>query len=135
MDAQLKSQIVEYSIKNAYVAEHFATARCGECGCETFSMIMNENEGVAARICKSCDSEHGIGNSDDFIDGVDEVYPIECSCGASHFKVMAGVALYDGSDDVRWFYLGCKCVVCGLSGVYGDWKNEFIGYRNLLNQV
>ncbi|MCP4786237.1 MAG: hypothetical protein GY878_22075 [Fuerstiella sp.] len=135
MNTQLKSQIVEYSTKNAYVAEHFTTPKCGACGCETFTIVMNENEGVAARICTSCNAEHGIGDSDDFIDDVEEVYPIECTCGANQFKIMAGVALYDGSEDVRWFYLGCECVACGLSGVYGDWKNEFNGFRELLGRV
>lgn len=135
MKTQLKSQIVEYSTKNAYVAEHFTTPKCGACGCETFTIVMNENEGVAARICTSCNAEHGIGDSDDFIDDVEEVYPIECTCGANQFKIMAGVALYDGSEDVRWFYLGCECVSCGLSGVYGDWKNEFNGFRELLGRV
>lgn len=135
METQLKSQIVEYSTKNAYVAEHFATPKCGECGCEIFTVLMNENEGVAARVCTTCNAEKGIGDSDDFVDGVEEIYTLECTCGASQFKIMAGVALYEGSEDVRWFYLGCECVACGLSGVYGDWKNEFNGYRELLNRV
>ncbi len=135
MSKQLKSQIIEYSTRNAYVAEYFAVPKCATCSCDTFTVVMNESEGVAARICSSCQGEHGIGDSDDFIDDVEEVYPIECTCGASQFKIMAGVALYDGSEDVRWFYLGCECVDCGLSGVYGDWKNEFNGYRTLLDNV
>ena len=48
---------------------------------------------------------------------------------------MAGVALYQMSEDIRWFYLGCECFACRLSDVYGDWKNEFIGYTNLLSRV
>lgn len=134
MNTPLKSNIIQYSINNAYVAEHFASPKC-TCGCDTFTVLMNENEGVAARICTACDSEHGIGDSDDFVDEVDEVYPIECTCGANEFRIMAGVALYENSEDVRWFYLGCECVACGLSGVYGDWKNEFSGYRALLDNV
>lgn len=31
-------------------------------------------------------------------------------------------------DDVRWLYLGCRCVTCGLTACYGDWKNEYPGY-------
>lgn len=134
-DSQLKSQILDYSKKNAYVAEHFAAPKCAHCDCDTFTVVMNENEGVAARICTSCKAEHGIGDSDEFIDDVDEVYPIECTCGANEFRIIAGVALYQATEDVRWFYLGCECVECGLSGVYGDWKNEFSGYRALLDNV
>ncbi len=132
---KLKSQIIEYSAKNAYVAEHFATPRCAHCGCGRFAIVMNESEGVAARICASCDAEHGIGDSDDYFDDVEEVGLVQCACGGEEFEIMAGVALYEGSSDVRWFYLGCECTRCGLSGVYGDWKNEFDGYRALLDRV
>jgi hypothetical protein len=136
MNAQLlQSQIVEYSSRNQYIAEHFAVPKCDLCGCQTFKVVMNEEEGVAARICNSCCDEHGIGDSDDFVDEVEEVYPIECTCGSKEFEIMAGVSLYSGSEDVRWFYLGCECANCHLSGVYGDWKNEYIGFREFLERV
>lgn len=135
MNTQLKTQIVEYSKKNTYVAEHFAESKCAQCHGDTFTIVMNENEGVAARICISCDSEHSIADSNDLIHDVEAVYPIECSCGENEFRVLAGIALQKNSENVRWFYLGCECVACGLSGVYGDWKNEFKGYRKLLFKV
>ena len=100
-----------------------------------FALLMNESEGVAARVCGACKSEHGIGDSDDYIDEVESVQGVECSCGGEEFEVMAGVALYPDSDDVRWFYLGLECTACGLSGVYGDWKNEFEGFQALLAKV
>lgn len=49
MGSQLKSQIVAYSTKNAYVAEYFASPKCLGCDCDTFTIVMNENEGVASR--------------------------------------------------------------------------------------
>lgn len=55
-----------------------------------------------------------------------------CPCGGKAFEVTAGVSLYDDGEDVRWLYLGFHCVACGLTAVYGDWKNEFNGYRELL---
>lgn len=134
-EVRLKSQIIHYSTDNGYLAEHFATAKCGECGGTVFNILMNENEGVAVRTCVSCDNEHGIGDSDDYFDEVDEVYPVKCTCDGDQFEIMAGVALYQDSEDVRWFYLGCECVRCGLSGVYGDWKNEYIGFRSLLERI
>lgn len=135
MNTELKSQIIDYSQKNKYVAEQFASAKCRRCQCDTFTIVMNENEGVAARICTSCDSEHSIADSTDSIHDVEEVYPIECTCGENEFKVLAGVALFKGKEDVRWFYLGCECTACGLSGVYGDWKSESGEYRKLLNNI
>ncbi len=131
----LKSQIIEYSEQNEYIATHFAVAKCNSCGKDVFELLMNEDEGVAARICVECDSEHGIGDSDLYFDNVEEIDEVLCTCDGQKFRVMAGVSLYEGTSDVRWFYLGCECVQCGLSGVYGDWKNEFKGYQELLNNV
>lgn len=135
MNTKLKSQIIEYSKKNGYPAEHFVAPSCANCECSSFTILMNEAEGVAARICSSCNDEHGIGDSDDYIDDVEEVWQLACTCDAGKFRILAAVALYEGSEDVRWFYLGCECITCGLSGVYGDWKNEYIGYQELLARV
>ncbi|MEW4455671.1 hypothetical protein AB1L30_23590 [Bremerella sp. JC817] len=131
----LKSQIIEYSIENEYEATQFATAKCDVCSGDVFEVLMNEEEGIACRVCEKCDTEHGIGDSDSYVDEVEEIFDMICTCDGTHFQVMAGVSLYDDSDDVRWFYLGCKCVACGLSGVYGDWKSEYQGYQALLNNV
>jgi hypothetical protein len=130
----LKSQIIEYSSNNSYLAEHFVVPKCS-CGCSTFTLLINADEGVAARICTSCESDRGIGDSDDFIDEVEEVFPIECNCGSREFEIMAAVALYADTKDVRWFYLGCECAKCHDSGVYADWKNEYIGFQELLDRV
>jgi hypothetical protein len=56
-------------------------------------------------------------------------------CGGEEFEITVGVSLYEGSEDVRSLYIGCRCPGCGLSAVYGDWKNEFNGYRDLLARV
>ena len=133
--SKLKDQILQYSSRNGYSAKHFAIARCAPCGGTVFTLLMNEEQGVAARICVSCQTEHGIGDSDDYIDEVDTVYPVECTCGNRRFEVMGAVALYTDSQDVSWLYLGCECVSCETSGVYGDWKNEFIDYRKFLERI
>lgn len=134
-DDDLKNEISRYSKLNGYPSEHFAVAKCQECSSNIFQLIMNDESGVAIRICKSCENEHGIGDSDDFIDEAEELFQIECVCGNDSFHICCGVSLYENSEDVRWFYLGCRCVKCNLVGVYGDWKNEYIGYRELLQKI
>lgn len=32
-------------------------------------------------------------------------------------------------------YVGCRCPACGLTGVYGDWKNEHEDHVALLARV
>jgi hypothetical protein len=43
--------------------------------------------------------------------------------------------VYPDSEDVRWFYLACRCAACGLAGCYADWQTEYLGYRELLENV
>jgi hypothetical protein len=131
--ADLREEIVRYSKDNAYVAEHFADAVC-ECGGRVFRLRLDEAAGVATRTCISCSAEHPIGDSDDFLAEA-ELEECACTCGAEEFEISVGVSLYEGSEDVKWLYLGCRCPACGLVGVYGDWKNEFEGYQGLLARV
>ena len=75
-----------------------------------------------------------MGDSEDYGEDT-ELEKCHCPCGAEQFEISAGVVLYAGSDDVKWFYLGCRCVACSLVACYGDWKNEFEDYRALLKRV
>ena len=51
------------------------------------------------------------------------------------FEVPVGVVLYKDIEDVRWLYLGLRCVAYGLVGCYGDWKNEYSDHRKFLATV
>jgi hypothetical protein len=131
--ADISAEILRYSKANAYVAQHFADATC-TCGNKVFRLVLDDTEGAAVRFCVACDHEHPIGDSDEYLEDA-ELEDRECVCGKDEFEITVGVSLYTDSEDVRWLYLGCRCPGCGLTGVYGDWKNEFIGYRELLARV
>lgn len=131
--SDIRDEILRYSKANTYVAEHFADATC-KCGKKVFRLVLDDDEGAAVRSCVACDDEHPIGDSDEYLEGAD-LEERECVCGADEFEITVGVSLYTNSEDVRWLYLGCRCPSCGLVGVYGDWKNEFNGYQDLLARV
>lgn len=95
---------------------------------------MDDNEGAAVRVCVGCKAEHPIGDSDGCLEEA-ELGEYACPCGGEEFEITVGVSLYADSEDVRWLYLGCRCPKCGLAAVYGDWKNEFNGYQELLARV
>ncbi len=130
--ADIREEIARYSKANEYPAHHFADAVC-RCG-RTFRLLLDEDEGAAVRICAACSDEHPIGDSGDFLAEA-ELDECACPCGGERFEITVGVSLYEGSEDVRWLYLGCRCPNCGLVAVYGDWKNEFEGYQQLLARV
>ncbi len=132
---KLEQEIVQYSKDNGYLAEHFAVASCDHCGHQRFNVSFNADEGVAARTCSSCESEHAIGDSDEYIEDVEDLVRAQCRCGGKEFEVMGGVALYASSVAVRWFYLGLECAKCGSSAVYGDWKHAYDGYAEFLERL
>ena len=131
--ADIREEIARYSVLNTYVADHFADSVCS-CGSHVFRLLLDDTAGAAVRRCVSCSAEHPIGDSKDYLEDA-EVGECACPCGGEDFEITVGVSLYDDSEDVKWLYLGCRCPACGLVAVYGDWKNEFEGYRKLLAQV
>lgn len=80
-------------------------------------VLARRHEGVAVRTCVGCHSEHPVGDSDACLEDA-ALEECACPCGRD-------VSLSEGSEDVRWLYAGCRCPSCGLTAVYGDWKNEF----------
>jgi hypothetical protein len=131
--ADIRDEIVRYSDLNGYHAHHFADAVCN-CGGRTFHLLLDDDQGVAIRRCLTCTTEHPIGDSDEYLDDA-EPEECACPCGAEEFEITVGISLYEESEDVRWLYLGARCAKCGLTAVYGDWKNEFNGYEALLARV
>jgi hypothetical protein len=128
----IRAEVLRYS-QNAYHAHHFADCICA-CGGERFRLSLDDDEGAAVRTCVGCNSDHPIGDSDEYLKDAD-LEQCSCPCGSEEFEITIGVSLYVGSEDVRWLYIGCRCPACGLTAVYGDWKNEFNGYRDLLARV
>jgi hypothetical protein len=131
--ADIREAISEYGSRNGYPPHHFADAVC-RCGSRCFRLELDDNEGTAVRVCTRCGDSHAIGDSEDYLDDA-ELEECECPCGKNEFEITVGISLYTDSEDVRWFYLGCRCQSCGLTAVYGDWKNEFIGYQEFLSRV
>jgi hypothetical protein len=131
--ADIRAEILRYSKGVEYLAQHYADAVC-RCGGLVFRLRLDDEQGAAIRQCVACGDEHPIGDSDEFLAEA-ELEECACPCGGEEFEITVGVSLYDGSEDVKWLYLGCRCPACGLTAVYGDWKNEYSGYRELLARV
>src|SRR5262245_50686038 len=133
----IQTLLESYSKSNSYVATRFATPTCACKGStkkkqvsrsrasqpSTFRLAVDDDVGAAVRTCTACAKEHPIADSADYLADAD-LEECECPCGGDAFELVIGVALYRGSDDVRWFYIGCRCPACGLVGCYADWKDE-----------
>jgi hypothetical protein len=106
----------------------FADATC-DCGGRVFSLQVSEEYGEAAWFCKLCHAQYLFHDRN--INGYYEGHPkadtecCGCPCtkrGASYFEITVGASLYDDSEDVRWLYIGCRCVARGLTACYADWN-------------
>ena len=129
----IRDELHRFSVLNGYEATQFADAIC-VCGHKIFQLDMDEDAGVAIRLCTACGKRHPMGDSEAYMEDA-ELDEYGCPCGKDQFEITAGVALYESSEDVRWLYLGCRCPACGLTATYGDWKNEFHGFRTLLARI
>jgi hypothetical protein len=134
-DSQLdiRERLFVYSTKNGYPAEHFADASCG-CGSHLFRLLLDDTEGAAVRICSACSTRHPMGDSEEYLEEAN-LEECECPCGSGSFEITVGVALYKEARAVRWIYVGARCPACGLTACYGDWKNEFDDYEQLLRRI
>ena len=129
----ISAELANYAQRNGYSAAHFADAVCA-CGHRSFRLSVDDTEGAAVRECCSCKKSHPIGDSAEYLADA-SLEECECPCGSGAFEITVDVALYDGSEDVRWIYIGCRCPACGVTACYADWKNEFEDYRQLLANV
>jgi hypothetical protein len=124
--------LADYSA-DGYPAQHFAECRCG-CGGKQFRLALDETQGAAVRTCNACESAQPIADSAEYLEEA-SLEECACPCGAEAFELTIGVSLYADSRDVRWLFVGARCSRCGLIGCYGDWKNEYLGYEELLAHV
>lgn len=117
-----QAAIHTYSVRQGCEAVKFRASIC-TCGHQTFKLDTDENEGVAQRSCSRCGSRHFMGDSAAYAaDAALDSH--ECVCDGVEFALVSGVALYPDSNDVRWYYIGCQCTQCQLTGVFADWKCE-----------
>ena len=75
---------------------------------KTFTLDTDEDAGVALRTCTACGNGHYMGDSASY---ADEAEPARhpCVCDGEAFELLSGVALYEDNNDVRWYYIGCRC--------------------------
>lgn len=118
----IEAQLVAYSTRNKYVAVKFSRSACA-CGNRSFTLETDEDAGAARRTCVRCGAVHLMGDSYEYASEA-EFERHSCICDAEAFELLSGVALYADSNDVRWYYIGCRCTSCELVGVFADWKCE-----------
>jgi hypothetical protein len=118
-----------YSEQN-YKVEEFRLCRC-DCGSFEFSLDASDVEGVARRRCSKCGNACFICDSSEFWDDAKEIDRWQCTdCYSPDCNVAVGFAFYADKLDIKWLYVGCRCVNCGVLRCVADWK---VGYSPSLH--
>ena len=109
-----------------------------ECGGTVFSIQIDDEFQEAAWFCRACGAQYLFHTKR--IAGPYEGDPeadtecCNCPCtqrGGSYFELALGVSLYDGSDDVDWVFIACRCVACGRTGYLASWHRIEYPYAEL----
>lgn len=122
--ADLRKEMLRYSAKSYRIGCDYAPV-CA-CGGHNFFLGADDEEDGAALACTRCGQRGFVADSERFVKDeiLDDEELCECLCGQRAFEVIVAAALYADTTDVRWWYVGCRCVQCGLVGVYADWKDD-----------
>lgn len=115
-----------------YPAGDIRRCVCGDCGGHVFGLDIAQAEGCAQRICVGCLNEFLIADSEDYWDQVN-IETAACPCGYETFEIGVGYSLRE-SGEIRWVTVAGRCVVCGILGVYTDWKIDYEPSRHLLDR-
>jgi hypothetical protein len=128
--------LVEYLRTYAeYTPQVLRVARCA-CGSDRFRLSVCADEGGARRTCAMCSTAAFVADSDEYWDD-DEAEEIAC-CKGEPCNVAVGFRLYDGDEsagDVKWIYVGRRCVGCGELSCPVDWKVGYGPSAHLVDQV
>jgi hypothetical protein len=120
MITKLQKSIIDYSKKNGYKATSFVEVKC-VCGNKLMQLFSDDEQGAAQYICSKCKNKIDVHDSMQYAETLEQNI---CNCEHGEFEIVEGLALYDGSNDPRWLYIGCSCPKCKLVGVYVDWQER-----------
>ena len=104
---------------------------CRSCGGRAFEVAVLEEEQAARRTCLGCGEREFIADSAEYWDDDAEAdHLCACPCGEEEFAGAVAFSVREGGD-IRWLWVGLRCLACGTMGVYEDWKIDY-GPSNFL---
>ena len=107
---------------SGYPVSEVVQSKCS-CGGTVFSLLRDEEEGCAQRLCRACGERAFIADSAEIWDEA-EPAPAVCPCGSKYAEL--GVGFSNRRDgEIQWVTVGQRCVQCGVLGSFVDWKIDY----------
>ncbi len=122
-------------VPDGYPVDQVRECVCRSCAGRSFEVQVMDEESAARRTCLTCKAREFIADSAEYWDDdAPAEYFCGCPCGHEEFAAAVGFSLREDGD-VRWLFVGLRCLDCGLMGVYEDWKISYGPSAFLLDQV
>lgn len=106
---------------------------CAECTGREFEVAINEDADAAERTCVTCGDSAFVADSEEHW-AESETGDAACPCGNETFEVAVGYTLA-ADGEIRWTTVGLRCTKDGFTGVYADWKIDYLPTAHLLNMA
>jgi hypothetical protein len=120
---------------SSYPISEFRLSQCS-CGGVRFVLRVEQDEGIAKRVCESCSAENFICDSAEHSRPGQRLKPFKCvTCKSKVANVGVGFALYEDEKAIQWLYVGNRCADCGVLGSMVDWKVGYEPSLHLLGQA
>ena len=131
----VRAELIRYSMQHSGAVTHFADAVC-PCSCRVFFLDLDPGAGLAVLECQSCgvnslifDRPMTQARAEKYAKDLQLCQcPPPCNNGA--FEVVGSVntkVVKDGVNEeeiARWFFMGLRCVECGMVSCWGDWRAD-----------
>lgn len=115
--------------KHSYPINHYVSLRCS-CGTDEFAVRADPQEGACETKCVACKRTRFVADSEQYA-GQATMKGVRCECKAQRFQV--GVGFWrDTKKEVRWIFVGARCVACDLLRAVADWKIDYTPSRHLV---
>ena len=131
--ADIDTYLAEFSEKQGDVVGEVVHARCSVCDADRFHLEVDDEEGFARRRCTARAPVVMLDAADVAEDACSPRRRPPLRWRASSRSRSASPAAQDRK--VRWVYLGLRCVLDGVLGVYADWGIDYTPSRHLLARV
>ena len=98
--------------------------KCNSCELQEFAIKIDDFEGAIEVTCIGCSEKRLLLDSED---AWEDCEPEEVSCPVCEKDTHnVGVGfVYRKSGEVKWVYIGHRCVNCGVLGSSCDWKINY----------
>jgi hypothetical protein len=103
------------------------------CGGTVFSLLRDDEEGCAQRVCRACGERAFIADSAEAWDEAQPTVAV-CPCGGEHSEIGVGFSMRTDGE-IEWVTVGQRCIRCGVLGSSVDWKIDYAPSGHLRTQA